>query len=71
MSTLFTPDNLYQGIITLGAVIGGIKVTMNGMHKSQARLEKGQSEMKVIQVEQGERLTRVETTIEFLRPKTE
>ena len=66
MQALFTPDHLYQGIITIGAVITGLKVTMNGLHKSQKRLEQGVSKIQETQVSHGNRLTRVETKLEIL-----
>ena len=60
------PAVLVNGFITLGAVIGGIKISMNGIHKSLSRLEEGQTEVKGTLVDHGERLVRVETQMESL-----
>ncbi len=61
----YDPVIVVNGIITLGAVIGGIKISMNGIHKTLNRLEKGQSKLEDTLHEHGNRLTKVETCIEL------
>lgn len=71
MQIAYDPVILVNGIVTLGAVIGGIKISMNGIHKSLARLEKGQERIDAKVEDHNNRLLTMETTCKYNHPKQE
>ena len=66
-SPTFDLNIIYQGIVTIGAVIGGIKISMNGIHKDLKFLKTGQADVKCTLDDHGNRLTRVETLVEVIK----
>ena len=69
--TQIDPVLIANGIITLGAVIGGVKISMNGIHKSLARLERGQEKIEERIENHNNRLLTMETTCKYNHPKQE
>lgn len=55
---------LLNAAVTLASVAGGLKVAMNGLHKSQERIEQKLGSMGETLDQHGNRLTRLETKLE-------
>lgn len=47
--------------VTLGAVYGGIKVSMNGLNKGQERIERKLDHIEDVAIDHGMRIIRLET----------
>lgn len=54
--------------VTIGAVYGGLKMSMNGLHKSQERIEKVLGQITLDVNDHGQRIVRLETKMEDFGP---
>jgi len=67
----FDATLIVNGIVTLSAVIGGIKISMNGIHKSLGRLEKGQEKIEEKIEDHSNRIVTMETMCRYNHPLKE
>ena len=71
MQLVFDPVLIVNGFITLTVVIGGVKISMNGIHKSLERLEKGQAKIEEKLDDHSMRIKVTETVCKYNHPLKE
>ena len=71
MQFVFDPVLIVNGLVTLTVVIGGVKISMNGIHKSLERLEKGQAKIEEKMDDHSLRIMVTETVCKYNHPLKE